>query len=338
MRKAIVVILAGVLMGASALLAQGPPAPPLTQKELVDILKSKQQSAQAAAIVEQRGVAFDLTPEVDKQLRKAKASDAVMEAVKKGTPTARAERAAASGTNVASEVEQREMLAIQNELNPDAAIQLVGEFEQKYPKSPLLTYVYALSAAQYEQKGDAANVIAQCEKSLALKSDNLMALLIIAHMLPQAQSVRMGNVEQKLDATEKYASLALELVAGLSAQSNESPEKFAARKASYLQEMHSALGMVHFQRAMQSLGVVPDQEELTKAEAEFDTAVTISGQPAPSDYYRLGEVRTHLKKFDAAIEAYTRSAELDQAGGIKAYAEQAIAELQKKKGQAPAKP
>ena len=337
MRKAIVVILAGVLMGASALLAQGPPAPPLTQKELVDILKSKQYSAQAAAIVEHRGVDFELTPEIDKQLRKAKASEAVMEAVKKGTPTARAERAAASGTNVASEVEQRDMLAIQNELNPDAAIQLVGEFEQKYPKSPLLTYVHALSAAQYEQKGDAANVIAQCEKSLALKSDNLMALLIIAHMLPQAQSVRMGNVEQKLDATEKYASLALELVAGLSAQSNESPEKFAARKASYLQEMHSALGMVHFQRAMQSLGV-PDQEELTKAEAEFDTAVTISGQPAPSDYYRLGEVRTHLKKFDAAIEAYTRSAELDQAGGIKAYAEQAIAELQKKKGQAPAKP
>jgi tetratricopeptide (TPR) repeat protein len=287
--------------------------------------------------VEQRGVAFELTPEIDKQLRKAKASDAVMEAVKKGTPTARAEHAAASGSLVASEAEQRDMLAVQNELNPEAALQLAGEFEQKYPKSPLLTYVQAFAAAQYEQKGDAANVIAQCEKSLALKGDNLMALLIIAHMLPQQQSVRSGNVEQKLDKAEKYASQALELIAGLSAQPSESPDQFASRKASYLKEMHSALGMVHFQRAMQSLGQ-PDQEELTKAEAEFDTAVTISGQPAPSDYYRLGEIRTHLKKFDAAIEAYTRCLELDQSGGIKAYAEAAVAELQKKKGQAPAKP
>ena len=337
MRKAIIVLFAGVLLGAGALLAQGPPPPPLTQKELVDILKSKQQSAQAAAIVEQRGVAFELTPEIDKQLRKAKASEAVMEAVKKGTPTARAEHAAASGSSVASDAEQRGMLAVQNELNPDAAIQLAAEFAQKYPKSPLLTYVLALAAAQYEQKGDAANVIAQCEKSLALKSDNLMALLIITHILPQAQSTRTGNAEQKLEQTEKYAGQAMELIAELSAQPSESPDQFAARKASYLQEMHSALGMVHFQRAMQSLGD-PDREELTKAEAEFDAAVTITGQPTPSDYYRLGEVRGHLKKFDAAIEAFTRCAELDQAGGIKAYAEAAIAELQKKKGQAPAKP
>lgn len=337
MRKAFIVLFAGVLMGAHALLAQGPPPPPFTQRELVALLKSKEYSAQAAAIVEQRGVAFELTPEIEKQLRKDKASDAVIEAVKGGSPKARAERGAASGDLIASDAEQRDMLAIQNELNSDAAIQLATEFEQKYPKSPLLTYVYAFTAARYEQKGDAANVIAQCEKSLALKSDNLMTLLVIAHILPQQQSVRNGNVEQKLDQAEKYATQALELVANLSGQPNESPDQFATRKASYLQEMHSALGMVHFQRAMLSLGE-PDREELTKAEAEFGTAVTIAGQPLPSDYFRLGEVRTHLKKIDAAIEAYTRCAELDQSGGIKPYAEQAIAALQKAKGQAPAKP
>lgn len=337
MRTVLIALISVVLLGTNVMLAQGPPPPPISVKELVEILKSKQHGPQAAAIVEQRGVNFELNPEIEKQLRKAKATDAVIEAVKKGSPASRTERAAATGGSIATDAEQRDMLAIQNELNPDAGIQLAVEFEQKYPKSPLLTYVLALSAAQYEQKGDVANVIAQSEKSLALKSDNLMTLLVLAHTLPQQQSIRTGNPEQKLDQAEKYATQALELIGGLSGQANESPEAFASRKASYMQEMHSALGMVHFQRAMQSLGD-PDKEELTKAEAEFDTSVTITGQPTASDYYRLGEVRGHLKKYDAAIEAYTRCVELDRGGAIKPYADQAIASLQKRKGLAPAKP
>jgi tetratricopeptide (TPR) repeat protein len=343
MKKALILLLAGVLMSVPALFAQGPPPPPLTQKELVDILKSKAQSAQAAAIVEQRGVAFELTPEIEKQLLKAKATPAVIEAVKNGTPEARAKRAAAEGATIASEAEQQEMVAIQQELNPDAGIQLAADFEKKYPKSPLLTYVLALSAAQYENKGDLVNVVAQCEKSLALKSDNLMALLVIAHALPQQQLLRNASTAEvvvKLDRAEKYATQAMELIGGLSAQPNESAEQFATRKASYLQEMHAALGMAHLQRAMAmpSLGGGPDADQLTKAEAEYELAVTITGHPTAVDYYRLGEVRGHLKKYDAAIEAYTRSAELDQSGNLKTYTDQAIASLQKAKGQAPAKP
>jgi tetratricopeptide (TPR) repeat protein len=337
MRKVFIVLVMGVLVAASSLLAQGPPPPPLSQKELVDILKSKEPSAQAVAAVEQRGVSFELNPEIEKQLRKAKASDAVIEAVKKGSPTARAERAAAAGAALATPEEQTEFLAVQNELNPDVSIQLAAEFEQKHPKSQLLTYVLALSAAQYEQKGDTANVIAQCEKSLALKSDNLMTLLIITSNLPGPRSLKTGDPEKKLAQTEKYATQALDLIANLTAQPNEQPEQFAVRKASYLRDMHSALGMTHLQRAMQSLGD-PDREELAKGEAEYDTAVTISGDPKATDYYRLGEVRGHLKKTDAAIEALTRCIELDNGSGIKAYAEERIAELQKAKGQGPAKP
>jgi tetratricopeptide (TPR) repeat protein len=337
MQKVLITVIAGVLWAGSSLLAQGPPPPPLTQKELVDILKSKQQSAQAAVIVEHRGVNFELTPEIEKQLRKAKATDAVMEAVKNATPSARAAHAAATGAVLASEDEQREMLAIQNELNPDAAVQMAQDFAQKHPQSPLLTYVYALAAAQYEQKGDAANVIAQCEKSLALKPDNLMALLMIAQMLPQQQSVQLGNVDQKLDQAEKYAAQALELVSKLTPQPNEPPDKFTARQASYVRDMHSALGMVHFQRAMQSLGE-PDAGELTKAEAEYTTAVTVSGSPLSTDYFRLGEVRGFLKKYDAAIEAYNKCLELDTTAMIRPYAEQAIASVQKAKAKASDKP
>lgn len=337
MRMVFIVLVAGVLVAAGSLLAQGPPPPPLSQKELVKILKSKELSAQAVATVEQRGVDFELSPEIEKQLRKAKASDAVIEAVKKQTPTARAERAIAQGGALATPEEQQDMLAVQNELSSDVAIQLANEFAQKHPNSQLLTYVYALAAAQYEQKGDAANVIALCEKSLALKSDNLMALLIITANLPQPRSLKSGDAEKKLDQTEKYANHALDLIAKLTAQPNESPDQFTARKATYLRDMHAALGMVHLQRAMLSLGE-PDREELAKSEAEYTTAVTISGEPNAEDYYRLGEVRGHLKKIDAAIEAFTRCAELDKGSGIKAYANQKIADLEKAKGQGPAKP
>ncbi len=331
MRKAWIFIFAGILMSAVALLAQGPPPPPLSPKEIVDILKSKQQAPQAVAIVEQRGVNFELTPDIEKQLRKAKATDALIDAVKQQSPAARAERAAKTGSLIASQDEQNEMVAIEKELSPDAAIQMAAEFERKYPKSPLLTYVLALSAAQYEQKSDVLNTISQCEKSLALKEDNLMALLIIAHMLPQQQSIRVGNADVKLDRAENYATKAITVIGTLTAQPNETPEQFAARKSSYLQEMHSALGMVHFQRAMRGLAGV-DPDELAKAEVEFGTAVTITATPSATDYYRLGEVREHLKRYDAAIEAYKHCSELDQGGALKTYAEKAIEGIRKAQG------
>lgn len=337
MRKALTSFIAMILTVTASLLAQGPPAPPLSQREVMELLKSKQYAPNAAAILESRGVNFELTPEIEKQLRKAKATDAVIEAVKNGSPTARKDRIVAQGGIAATPEEERDFRAIQDELSQDVAIQLAADFEKKYPQSPLLTYALALSAAGYEQKGDIANLIIQSEKSLALKSDNLMTLLILAQNLPQPQSLQKGNVDDKLDRAEKYAKLALELIEKVPPQATESAEQYAARKTYYLRDLHSSLGMVHMQRAMQSLGE-PDPGELKQAEQEFQTAVTISKDPNASDFYRLGEVREHLKKYDEAIEAFTRSGQLGEGTVIKTYADQRIATLQKLKGQAPAKP
>ncbi len=337
MRTALAIFIATILAVTGALLAQGPPAPPISQKNLIDILKSKEHAPNAVAIVESRGVDFELDPEIEKQLRKAKATEAVIEAVKKGSPKARAERAAAQGYVVATPEEERDLRAIQDELNPDVALQLAAEFEKKYPQSPLLTYALALSAAVYEQKGDLTNVIAQSERSLALKSDNLMTLLILAQNLPQPQALQKGNVEEKLERAEKYAKQALEQVEKVPPQATESTEQFAARKSYYMRDLHSSLGMVHMQRAMQSLGD-PDPEELEQAEQEYQTAVTISNDARATDFFRLGEIRENLKKIDEAIEAFTRSGQLGEGTVIKTYADQRIASLQKMKGQAPAKP
>jgi tetratricopeptide (TPR) repeat protein len=332
MEKVQMVFIAMVLMVVPTLLAQGPPAMPLTEKELIDILKSKQQRPQAATIVEQRGVSFELTPDIEKQLRKAKADDAFIEIVKKEGPSARTARAAALGGVVISPEEGREMQALQAELDPDRLIQLAKDFEQKHPSSPLLTYVYVFEGTGYQQKGDLKQTVAYCQKSLALKNDNLMALLVVTGLLPQPQLMQGVDPDKRLTEAENDAKMAMKLIDGLTAQGNETPEQFAARKNTYIRDMNSALGMVHLQRSMQALEG-PDKDELAKAEQAYVTATTVSTEPQAADYYRLGEARERLKKYPEAIEAFRKAGELGSGTAIKTYADQRIEAIKKGLGQ-----
>jgi tetratricopeptide (TPR) repeat protein len=336
MRSALMVLTTMVLAAAGSLIAQGPPALPLTAKELVEILKSKEHRPHAAAIVEHRGVEFELNADIEKQLRKAKADDQLIEIVRKAGPSGRSERAQAQGNTVVTPEEAREFQAIQNELDPDRQIQLAAEFEQKHPNSSLLTYAHVFAASAYNQKGDVEQAIKFCEKSLKLKPDNLMALLIISPILPQPQALRGANVDQRLDQAEQAAKQALQLVDQLTVQPSEQPVQFEARKASYQRDLHSALGMVHMQRSLQGLEG-PDRKELEVAEQEYQTAIGLTQEPFAADYFRLGEIRERLGKTDPAIEAYSKSAELGQGTVIKTYADQRIAALQKAKGQSQVK-
>jgi tetratricopeptide (TPR) repeat protein len=180
-------------------------------------------------------------------------------------------------------------------------------------------------------------VVEYGEKSLKLKGDNLMSLIILAEMLPQPQLLKGSDAdkEQKLAQAEGYANQALQLIDQLPKQPNETDEQHQKRKADLSKEPHSALGMIHLQRS--SMGLVgPDKDELVKAEQEYQQAVTLSESPSAQDYYRLGEARAFLNKYDEAIQAFTKAGELGQGTVIKTFAEQRIAELSKKKSQAPA--
>jgi tetratricopeptide (TPR) repeat protein len=332
MKKVQMLFIAMVLMVVPSLVAQGPPAMPLSEKELVDILKSKQQRPEAAKIVEQRGVGFELTPEIEKNLRKAKADDAFIEIVKKAGPSARAARTTAAGGTVVTPEEGREMQALQGELDPDRMIQLAKDFEQKHPSSPLLTYVYVFEGTAYQQKSDLKQTVVYCQKSLALKSDNLMALLVVTPLLPQPQLMQGVDPDKRLTEAENDAKTALKLIDALTAQANETPEQFTARKNTYVRDMNSAMGMIHLQRSMQSLET-PDKDELAKAEQAYQIATTISTEVQPADYYRLGETRERLKKYPEAIEAYTKAGQLAAGTAIKTFADQRIAAIKKGLGQ-----
>ena len=330
MRKVIFNFVAILMLTAGSLVAQGPPKAPLTQKELTGLMKSN-NAPKVPAILEERGVDFEMTPEIEKKLRKVRADDFLIALIKRSGPAARAERAAKlDGTPPVTPREMKEFKAIQNELNPDVGLQLAADIELMYPNSVLLTYVYTLAAASHSSKQEYAEAIAKCEKALNLKSDNLMALLIVVPLMPQPQLLGGGDAEQKLKNAEDYANQALKQVDELKAEPLETPEQFASRKLLYQRDLHSALGMIHMQRAMQSLGE-PDAQELELSEQEFQTAVTISTDPTTVDYYRLGEVLERQNKFDAAIQAFTRSSDLGAGTVVKAYADERIAALKKEK-------
>jgi tetratricopeptide (TPR) repeat protein len=339
--KSIFTALILLFLGTSPmLLAQGPPSPPLREKEVIQMLKSKQTHQQIGEQIMERGVDFEMTPDIEKQLRKAKAEDQFIEVVKQASPSARAARAASSGAASVTAEEARDMQAIRQELDPDRTIQLVNEYVQKYPNSSMLTWAYTFAANAYQQKNDIAHVVEYGEKSLKLKSDNLLSLIILASMLPQPQMLRGGDVdkEKKLTQAENYAKEALQLIDQLPKQPNETDEAYQKRKAQLGREPHAALGMIHLERSSMGLEGL-DKDELTKAEQEYQMAVSMGERPNPQDYYRLGETRVMLKEWDAAIEAFSKAGELGQGTVIKTYADKRIEDIQKlKQEQAPAAP
>jgi tetratricopeptide (TPR) repeat protein len=328
---------------AAALCAQTPESGPMTEKEVEQDLKNHMASEALAAMVRQRGVDFDLTAEIEKKLRKQKADDQLIDAVKNAGPTARAKQPqggqGAQGPAVSRE-EGEAFSAIRNELDPDKSIALVSDFEKKYPSSPLLTYAYAFEANAFQQKGDVEKVVEYDDKSLKLKADNLISLISAASMIPQPQYLNKHEAEKEkvLQEAESYANRALqEIEKQVTKQANETDEQFQKRKASLTSGVHGALGMIHLERS--SMGLTgPDKEELSKAQQEFKAAVTTSDRPDPRDYYRLGEAYSMDGKVDEAIDAFTKAGDLGQGTAIKTYADQRIEALKKQKAQAaPAK-
>ena len=333
-----------VLVLASTVYAQGPSASaPMTEKDVVKELKSAGPD-QLIKAVGQRGTDFDMTPEIEKRLRKAKATDQVIQAVTSAGPKARATaKAAAMGMTgpALSPAESKDFGAIRDELDPDKAIVLAEDFARKYPTSPALTYTYSFEANAYQQKGEVEKVVGLCEKSLGLRKDNLMSLILISGMIPQPQYLNLheADKEKQLAAAETYAQEAITLLDKVPRLANESDADFAKRKAEYAAGVHSALGMVHLDRAQLGLTGL-DKDELAKAEQEYHTAVTTTEHPDSRDYYRLGETTAMEGKLDDAIAAFTKAGELGQGTMIKQYADQQIDNLKKRKAQSapPAKP
>jgi tetratricopeptide (TPR) repeat protein len=312
---------------------QGPV--PLTEKEVTKELKSSPAET-LIKDVKERGVDFDMTPEIEKKLRKAKATDDEVEAVKQAGPKARAQTAKlvmqGAGIQDIPKEQGQAYDAIKSELDPDKAIAQADDFAKKYPDSKILTYVYAFEANAYQQKGDIQKVVDTSDKSLQLNPDNLMSLVLSIGMMPQPQYLNnhKGEQEKILQEAENRANHALELIAKLPKQANESDADYQKRLAEIGSQVHGPLGMIHLEMASGGL-TGPDKAELGKAEQEFTIAVTSTAHPDPRDYYRMGEAYAMDGKWDDAIQAFTKAGDLGQGTLIKTYADQQIGEMKKKK-------
>jgi len=349
-----VILLGLAMLFANALYAQLPSGPataptpsvaqgPMNEKDVITELK-KEGAPQLVKDLGARGVDFEMNPDIEKRLRKAKATDDVIKAVTAAGPKERAAaiktEAAASGAMVLPPEEAADFKAVETELDPDKGIALAEAYVKKYPKSPALSYIYAFEGNFYENKNDVAKTVEYAEKSIALKPDNLMSLLEAAYAIPQPQFTRLhgADEESQLDKAESYAKDAIKAVEDLKKLPNEQDADFASRKADYLSSAHGDLGMIHLDRAQ--LGLMSlDTSELAKSVEEFKLATSLTQHPVGTDYYRMGEAYKLLGKFDEAIAAFTRAGEVGPPV-LKQYADKQIEALKNAKPTAgpPAKP
>jgi tetratricopeptide (TPR) repeat protein len=202
---------------------------------------------------------------------------------------------------------------------------------QKYPQSEVLSYALAFEANAYQTKGDAAKIVEYAEKSLALKKDNLMSLLLAAYAIPTPQFMSQHGADEpdQLAKADAFCQDALKVVDGLKKQPNETDEAYAKRKALYASSIHADLGMIHLDRAQLGLMGI-DKDELAKAEQEYKQAVSLTDNPDASDYFRLGEACRLQGKIDDAIAAFTKASDLGN-GPVKQFADQQIAALKQAK-------
>ena len=202
--------------------------------------------------------------------------------------------------------------------DPDQTIQEAETFVQLFPESQLRPYVYSAAAAVYRKLNNYEKSLEYCEKALELDSNNVLALTLLSHTLPQR--LKGSGLEQalKLGRALELANRGLVNVGKLVKHPDLTEEEFQAQKDLYSSMLHSARGMVYLTR-----------RQLDKARVEYILAVDLAKNPDPIDYYRLGQVYENDRKFDEAIGAYETAARLGAGTVIEKYAEQQLDKIKK---------
>ena len=310
--------------------SSAPVQAPLTEDELVKLVKhNKKDLKKVADEVQARGLDFELTPDIEKKITKAGADEQFLTYIKQFTPAMRAARKSKVGNSEVSTEEAQAYNKLKGSTDPETIIKSSDDFSAKYPKSPLLTYVYALEASAYQQKNDATNVIKYGEKSLDLDPNNLISLLMVSGVLPQPQmlnNISDAEKEKRLGTAADYAQKALQEIDQLPKQSKESDDAYQKRKDQIASGAYASIGMVHLERSRMALQGL-DQSELAKAEESYKSAIAKSDTPNPSDYYRLGEVYRGENKLSDAVTAFSKAGQLAPGTVIEQLANQQVQEL-----------
>ena len=302
-------------------------AQPLTQAEVRDLIKKNKKNLEPVyQALDERGADFDLDPKIEKSLRKAGADDDLLQAIWKSGPTSKSSKSSTltNSAGVALHANYEEAMGyktLENEPDPEKRLRMVQEFEQRFPKSELLSLVDAQAAKAYREKGDLNKIVEYGEKSLELDPNNLFSLLMVAITLPQPRMLEKNQAQstQMLTRAEDYATRALKIIDAEPAKPNESEEDLKKRKDAQAADAHTALATVAMER-----------DDTAKAIAEFKTAIALSQNPNAQLYFRLGEVYANSDKNAEALAAFSKASEVGRGTVMQQYADQRIAELRKK--------
>lgn len=309
---------------APAAAAQAPEGQPLlTLREVEQLVKRNRKNlAPVAAVVEERGVDFDVDDKIAKKLRKAGATEDLLAKIWQAGPTAKASLRAmlttAAGVQLqASPQEAKDFHELQNTSDPDRQLALVAQFEKTYPESELMSYAYTSAAKAWQMKGDLDKMLEYGEKSLKLDPDNVYSLVLVALTLPQPRMLQGPPAEasKRLADAETYSSRAIQLIDQLPPPTPDSPIS-GEMKTALLADAHFARGMAHLMR-----------DDFAKAVEDLNQAIFL--KPSAQYYFRLGEAHQRQGKNGEAIKAFGMAAQLGEGTVLKAYAEKRLEELKR---------
>lgn len=296
----------------------------LTADEVYQLVKKeKGQPDLVEKTLHDQGVDFDLDRNLEKRMRKAGATDPILQAIWAAGPTVRNFKGAtlisATGAPLTSTYkEAMGYKTLEQAADPDSKVRMAMDFAQTFPKSELLSYVFTQAATAFAQKGDFPNAAKTAQKSLDIDPSNTYSLLIAATALSEPSMVRAAgdNSSKVLEEAQGEAQRALDLLPKLPARPDETPGDFEARKAGIESTAHAALGSVAMQQGKDAAAI-----------DEFQKALSLSRAPKASLYFRLGEVYSNSGKKQEAIEAFSKAAALGKGTMVETYANQSLREL-----------
>ncbi len=188
--------------------------------------------------------------------------------------------------------------------DPAEKIKLAEAFLQKYPDSELKPFAYRKEMEAYQQQNNFDKMREFGEKILETDPDDAVSLILLASALPERTKETDLDRDQKLNMAEEYAKRALTAIDKLEKpQPQMTDEQWNLARNEARANAHAAMGLINLQR-----------KQYPAAEESFRKATQLQPQPDPIVWWRLGLSLELEKKYDDALAALKKSADL---GGVK---------------------
>ena len=280
MKRTLVVVL-GLMLAATALLAQAPAAGAQQPQAGAQQPQPGAQQPQPGAQQPQAG---QQQPQAGQQ-QAPKAS--------KGAPQAKTQ-----------EEFKAYQAAAQAVMGADTAAgeAAADKFAAQFPDSDLRVLLYTNLMNNFQQANNADKTVEYGRKVLSLDADNPIALVMVATVLAERTRETDLDKDERFAEAIKDAKHALETVDNMALPPNAPPDRAEAAKNTVRSMAYGALGTVE-----------STQQKYAEAEQDLKKSVEIPGiPPDPLSMLRLAVTLDHAKKYAEALQVANKTVEISQ--------------------------